>query len=147
MSNGEINKSVLLAEDDDDDFMLFSVAIKESKIAVALSRAINGEVLMDLLRAELPDVLFLDLLLPCKGGKQCIREIRADRRYDGLPIIVYTGLKDITEIEFCYREGANLYVHKPGSLRDLVEIIKRILTINWEKVLYYPERSRFVMGA
>ena len=142
----EYSKRLMLAEDNDDDFLIFSVAIKESKLAVALSRAVNGEIFMDMLRMELPDVLFLDLYLPYKSGKQCIREIRADRRYDNLPIIVYTGIKDVNDVEFCYREGANLYIHKPSSLKDLVEIIKRILSINWQKTLYYPERSKFVLG-
>src|SRR3569833_1538684 len=100
----ENSKRLMLAEDNDDDFLIFSVAIKESKLAVALSRAVNGEILMDMLRMELPDVLFLDLLLPYKSGTQCIREIRADRRYDNLPVIVYTGINDVNDVEFCYRD-------------------------------------------
>src|ERR1700755_2803329 len=97
--------NVLIAEDDDDDFFIFSVAISETAFTVILRRAEDGELLMKLLQEEIPDVLFLDLLMPCKDGKQCLLEIRSDRRYDRLPVIVYTSLEDLETIEYTYRQG------------------------------------------
>src|ERR1041384_1470714 len=87
--------NVIIAEDDDDDFFIFSVAISETAFTVILKRAEDGELLMKLLQEQIPDILFLDLLMPCKDGKQCLLEIRSDRRYDSLPIIVYTALEDL----------------------------------------------------
>lgn len=139
---------VLLAEDDDDDFFIFSLAVKELSVRVMLTRAENGDILMKLLdEAPHPDLLFLDLLMPCKDGRTCIKEIRANAKYDTLPIIVYSSMRDMNNIEFCYREGGNLYVFKPSSLPDLKDILERILSIDWKNMMYYPPLSGFVISA
>ena len=143
----EIPTHVLIAEDDDDDYYVFSLAIAETSFTVLLSRAIDGEVLLKLLEEKIPDILFLDLLMPCKDGRECLREIRANRKYDKIPIIIYTSLSDLVNIEYCFREGSNLYAIKPNTVGELKAILERILTINWKKTLYFPQRSEFVLKA
>jgi len=138
--------NVLIAEDDDDDFFIFSVAISEISFAVILRRAEDGEILMKMLQEQIPDILFLDMLMPCREGKQCLLDIRSDRRYDSLPIIVYTSLEDLDTIEYCYRQGSNLFTVKPNSIEDLKEALHRILSIDWKKTMYFPPKSEFIIG-
>jgi CheY-like chemotaxis protein len=138
---------VLLAEDDDDDYLIFSLAVDEiTSVRVELKRAENGDILMRLLDEKHPDLLFLDLLMPCKDGRQCIREIRSNRKFDSLPIIVYSSMSDLESIEFCYREGSNLYAKKPSSLSDLKSILEKIFSMDWKRMLYYPPMSQFVIN-
>ena len=137
---------VMMAEDDDEDYLIFSLAIDELSYAVVLTRAENGEILMKLLEEKHPDILFLDLLMPCKDGQQCLKEIRANKKYDAIPIIVYTSLNDLKEIDFCYREGSNLYAIKPSSLSELKAVLERIFSIDWKKLLYFPPRNQFVIN-
>ncbi len=144
-SNAPVN--ILVAEDDDDDYLIFSIAIKETSFTYVLKRAENGEILLKCLNDELPDILFLDLLMPCTDGKQCLKEIRANKKYDNLPIIVYSSLNDLNSVEYCYREGSNLYVIKPNSISDLKSILERILTIDWKRTMYFPQKSQFVVNA
>jgi CheY-like chemotaxis protein len=141
----EVDRYVMLAEDDDDDYYMFSLAIKEVPIKVLLTRAEDGEKLMRLLDEKTPDILFLDLLMPCKDGQECLQEIRAIKKYDNLPIIVYTSMEDLRTIEFCYRQGANLYALKPISFQELSGLLERLLLMDWKKVLYYPTLSQFVV--
>ena len=139
---------VLLAEDDDDDYLVFSLAIDElSSVKVVLTRAENGDILMRLLDEKHPDLLFLDMLMPCRDGRQCIREIRSNKQFDALPIIVYSSLSDLETIEFCYREGTNLYAKKPSSVKDLKDILERIFAIDWKRMMYYPPMSQFVINS
>jgi CheY-like chemotaxis protein len=138
--------SILVAEDDDDDYVFFSMAVEEVEIAVALSRAEDGEILMRMLQEQIPDILFLDLQMPLKSGQECLREIRQDRRYDQLPIIIYSSFSDPDNIEQCFREAANLYSIKPDSLRGLVDVIKRVLSVDWKKMGYFPGRADFVIN-
>lgn len=138
---------VLLAEDDDDDFFIFSLAVKELPVRVMLSRAENGDILFKLLDESVPDLLFLDLLMPCKDGRTCIKEIRANAKYDTLPVIVYSSMRDMNNIQFCYREGGNLYVFKPSTLPELKDILERIFAIDWKNMMYYPPLSNFVISA
>lgn len=137
---------VLMAEDDDEDFDLLTDAINELSIEVSLTRAENGDVLMKMLHREIPDMLFLDILMPCRDGKDCLREIRADKKFDNLPIIVYTSLKDIETEEFCYRKGTHLLVYKPHSFSELTGVVQRIFSLNWRKVRNFPKRSDFVLN-
>lgn len=141
------DKHVLLAEDDDDDFFIFSLAVQELSMKVMLTRAENGDILLKLLDESCPDLLFLDLLMPCKDGRTCIKEIRANAKFDTLPIIVYSSMRDMNNIQFCYREGSNLYVFKPSSLPELKDILERILAIDWKNMMYYPPLSGFVISA
>jgi response regulator RpfG family c-di-GMP phosphodiesterase len=145
--NPENPITILVGEDDDDDFLIFSIAIEEMSFTYALKRAENGEILLKLLNDELPDILFLDLLMPCTDGKQCLKEIRANKKYDSLPIIVFSSLNDLNSIEYCYREGSNLYVIKPHSMSVLKDVLERILSIDWKKTMYFPQKSQFVINA
>src|SRR5688572_11406534 len=137
---------VLMAEDDDEDFFIFSLAIKELSIKVVLTRAENGDILLQLLDEKNPDIVFLDLLMPCKDGRTCLKEIRANKKYDTIPIVVYSSLNDLKSIEFCYREGSNLYAVKPSTLQELKTVLEKIFSIDWKKMLYFPPRSKFVVN-
>jgi DNA-binding response OmpR family regulator len=146
MMNNNVT-TVLIGEDDDDDFLIFSSVIKELHFDVLLTRAENGDLVIKLIDQENPDILFLDILLPLKDGRKCIQEIRANKKYDSLPVIVYTALSDLESIEFFYRNGANLYVVKPSSFADLKAALEKIFSIDWKKVMYYPPLSQFVLKA
>lgn len=137
---------VMVAEDDDEDFLIFSLAIDELSFTVVLTRAENGEILLKLLDEKHPDILFLDLLMPCKDGRQCLKEIRSNRKYDSLPIVVYSSLSDLKEIDFCYREGSNLFAVKPASLTELKLILEKVFSIDWKKLLYFPPKTQFVLN-
>jgi len=141
----QTEKNVLLADDDDDEFLFFTLAIADAQILVALKRVEDGEMLMKALEENIPDVLFLDLHMPCKNGWQCLREIRANKRYDSLPIVTYTAFENLKSIEYCFREGANLYSVKPTNLSSLTELLKRVLSIEWKRIMYFPPRDEFVL--
>ena len=141
-----VKSKVLLAEDDDEDYLVFSLALQELSFRVILTRAENGEILLKMLDEQHPDILFLDLLMPCKDGRQCLKEIRANRKYDTLPIVVYSSFHDLKNIEFCYREGSNLYALKPGSLSELKNVLEKIFAIDWKKMLYFPTLAEFVLN-
>jgi CheY-like chemotaxis protein len=139
-------KNVLIAEDDDDDFFIFSEAIKEISITVILSRAENGEILIRLLEEKFPDMVFLDISMPCVDGRNCLQHIRSNRRYDDLPVIMYTSISDFETVEFCYRQGSNFYVYKPNSYAELVEVLEKIFAIDWKKLMYYPPFSQYIIN-
>lgn len=136
---------ILIGEDDDDDYLIFSLAIEETSYKVLLTRAIDGQMLFSQLEKEVPDILFLDLNLPVKDGWECLKQIRSNHTFDSLPVIIYTSYDDLTNVEYCYREGSNLYTIKPSSVGDLKHILNRILAIDWKKIKYFPPRAEFVM--
>lgn len=139
-----VEKHVLIADDDQDDYLIFSLAIADFPFAVLLNHATDGQQLMQMLDKEFPDILFLDVLMPYKDGKSCLKEIRANKKFDMLPIIMYSSVNIMGEIETCYRAGANLYLVKPGDFSELKKALHQIISSDWKKTMYYPPLAEFV---
>lgn len=139
------SRSVLVADDDPDDFFTFEVACQELSFKIMLSHVTNSDALIKALEEHMPDILFLDIMMPTYTGTHCLKMLRSNRKYDALPIIMYTSMTDVDNVEFCFREGANLYVVKPASFQELKQTLERILTINWKKTMYFPTRDSFII--
>lgn len=119
---------VVLADDDAEDCLIFSQAINELRISIDLATVRDGELLMQLLKKYIPDLLFLDIHMPCKDGKQCIREIRSNPALDKLPVIVYSGMGEKEIISYFYREGANHFLLKPSTMDELKQALEIIFS-------------------
>jgi DNA-binding response OmpR family regulator len=139
-------RDVLLVEDDHDDMEIFESALKATTIPYELRYARNGDELFEKLDQAIPSLLFLDINMPCRDGIACILEIRKNRKYDGLPVIMLTSLLHKHYVDNTYRYGANYYVVKPTSIAALTEKLKHILSIEWGKQLYYPSKNEFVLA-
>ncbi|HRE52964.1 MAG TPA: response regulator [Flavitalea sp.] len=137
---------ILFSDDDTDDALLFTQAADLLSSPVLLSFAEDGEQLMRYLSKELlPDMIFLDLNMPVKNGFECVELIRADKRFDALPIIIYTTSDNPNDINTCHALGANLYIVKPNSFDSIIKTLKRALAINWKTQPFPTPREHFVL--
>lgn len=140
--------TVLLAEDNLEQCFFFKKALKEIASSIQFSEVHDGDGLLTLLQSFLPDLLFLDLAMPCKGGIECIKELREDRRYDSLPIIVFTVSKQDNAIQTAYGFGANLFFSKPDEYSELASSLKVILSMDWDRpksiTEKYFQRNKYV---
>ncbi|XCF04959.1 response regulator [Tamlana crocina] len=133
-----MNKSLLnivLADDDEDDRMLFSEAIEEIDIRTKLSLFSHGKELMDYLNLPnviLPNLIFLDLNMPIKCGMQCLKEIRSNERLNHLCVAIYSTSSSDIDVEETFLNGANIYINKPPSYIKLKESIEKVLKLNWQ---------------
>lgn len=139
-------KDILLAEDDLDDVDIFKWAMDKTEIPHTIRHAENGEVLFVLLKEKIPYILFLDIEMPCKDGLSCILEIRKNRAYDNLPVVIYTSYSYEKYVEDTYRSGANLYLSKLGSMEHIVDNLKKVFSIDWKKYMHYPGRDQYQMS-
>jgi CheY-like chemotaxis protein len=124
---------VLLTDDDADEVMLFQEAIKEIPFLVKLSSAENGYDLLKVLENNQPNLIFLDLNMPGKSGKECLQEIRLNPVFHDIPVIIYSTSNNRDDIDTCYKHGANLYIVKPQLFRDIVKALEKVLSIDWNK--------------
>lgn len=138
---------IILAEDDEDDSQFFEEALNSFSDAPALIRAKDGVELTDLLQEsdKLPDLVFLDLNMPRKNGAQCLHEIREQKEFEHLPVIVLstTSSKDI--IDSMYDSGANLYVQKPSDIRLWKRAIQAVLEMDWNIHPPFSVRKNFTL--
>ncbi|KAB1067753.1 response regulator [Tamlana haliotis] len=133
MSENPLN--IVLADDDDDDRMLFSEAIDEIAIQTNLKLFNHGQELMDYLNtagSNLPNLIFLDLNMPIKNGLQCLKEIRSNTALKDLCVAIYSTSSSEVDIEETFLNGANIYVNKPNNYSKLREAVEKVLQLNWQ---------------
>ncbi|CAM3574433.1 response regulator [Zobellia roscoffensis] len=127
--------NIVLADDDEDDRMLFSEAIDEISIKTNLSLFNHGQELMDYLtlpNTVLPNLIFLDLNMPIKNGMQCLKEIRQNPNLKDLCIAIYSTSSSEKDVEETFLNGANIYLNKPNNFVKLQSSVERILQLNWQ---------------
>ncbi|SFZ92350.1 Response regulator receiver domain-containing protein [Flaviramulus basaltis] len=133
MTNKLLN--IVLADDDEDDRMLFKEAIDEINIRTKLSIFNHGQQLMDYLTLPniiLPNLIFLDLNMPIKNGTQCLIEIRSNPMLQDLCVAIYSTSSSERDIEETFLNGANIYVNKPTNFSKLREVVEKVLQLNWQ---------------
>ncbi len=132
--------TLLLAEDDPNDVMLFRRAMEKSKMANPLQIAKDGEVAIAYLSGEgiyadrnlypLPAIMLLDLKLPRKSGLEVLEWLREQPGINRLPVVVMTSSKESADVSRAYDLGANSYLVKPVSFDNLLEMVK-VLGLYW----------------
>lgn len=134
VNSGFNSKRILLADDDEDDIILFREAVDELNHNLTLDVAEDGQELMTrLYGGMIPDIIFLDLNMPRKNGLECLAEIRNRREFDKTKVIIYSTSSRRKDIDDTRELGANLYFIKPSSYETLVNRLEEILKLNWEK--------------
>src|SRR3954463_351871 len=118
---------VVLADDDADHATLFRIVLKQVDPSKRLTIVRNGEELINLLKTYRPDLVFLDLNMPCKNGIQCLEEIRGRLGFEDLPVVVYSSSSHMTDIQRSYIYKADLYMVKPFNSAHLRNALESIL--------------------
>lgn len=115
-------KSILVIEDDDDIANLVTLHLSDAGFAI--SRVANGRDGLDKVLAENVDLLILDLMLPGIDGLEICRRVRSSERYT--PILMLTARSDEVDRVLGLELGADDYLTKPFSVRELVARVKAL---------------------
>ena len=116
---------ILLVEDETDLVQTLSYSLeKEGYEVVAATSGGEG---LKLATAKLPDIIILDLMLPDMSGLDVCRQLRANELTKELPIIMATARSDEIDRVVGFEVGADDYVVKPFSVRELALRIKAVL--------------------
>jgi CheY-like chemotaxis protein len=86
-----MRRSILFVDDDQDDVEIFSDALKNLDPAVEITVAENGVKALDLLNNKRPCLIILDLNMPFLDGKQTFQKIKANPKFEDVPIIIFTS--------------------------------------------------------
>lgn len=134
---------VVLADDDPDHGLLFQLVLKQVDSTKTFTIVKDGAALMNLLDSFVPDLLFLDLNMPCKNGYECLVEIRKRPELRNLLIVIYSSSAHMTGIQKSYVHKADLYMVKPFNSLHLRNALDSVLKMEW--IENYPnERFYFI---
>lgn len=122
--------SVFIVDDDADDRESIRDAFLENKHNQEYIFMKNGDQLINHLISEpessKPVVILLDLNMPGKDGRDVLKEIKGNKNLKTIPIIVLTTSSSDKDRETSYQLGANCFVTKPDSFRELIDITDSI---------------------
>lgn len=140
--------NIVLADDDEDDRLFFKEAIEQLNLNSDLNLVENGNELMKYLEdlnSPLPDLVFLDLNMPRKGGLECLREIRTSKKLKGLTVAIYSTSSSEEDIEECFVRGANVYINKPNNFESLKSVLLKVISTNYQYNTSSLNKDNFVM--
>ena len=138
---------ILLVEDNPGDVRLAQEALKESKVRNKLYVVEDGVEAMAFLRRQdkyanspQPDLIFLDLNLHRKSGREVLTEIKTDNDLKKIPVVVLTVSKSGEDIERSYANFANAYVSKPLDFEQFMIAMKAIESF-WLTIVKLPSKN------
>ncbi len=141
--------ALLVAEDDDDDYLLTLKALHDTQYAGEIFRVKDGIELVEFLLGKIAEIgagagdgyprilLLLDLNMPRKDGRQALSEIRANPALRCLPVVILTTSNATADINLAYELGANSYARKPSSYAQFAGLLM-IIVKYWFEAVEWP---------
>ena len=123
----ETDKPVIMVVDDDPALQRLIVALLERASLQPVS-AMNAKEARKILQEDpLPNLMLLDIMLPETSGIEYLQELRANERFEHLPIIILSALGNPEQIREGLDEGADRYLTKPYLANNLIRTVKEVL--------------------
>jgi DNA-binding response OmpR family regulator len=116
---------VLIADDEPNILISLEYLMKREGHAVSVAR--DGQEALDLLRRERPRLLLLDVMMPKKTGFEVCQELRADDAVKDTLVLMLTAKGRDTDVAKGLGVGADAYMTKPFSTKDLVAKVREML--------------------
>lgn len=119
-----MKEKILIVEDEKDIAKMIDYNLKKEGFRTLIAR--DGEDALDSAMRELPDLILLDLMLPGVDGLEICKELKKERKTAGIPIIMLTAKSRESDKIVGLELGADDYVTKPFSPRELIARIKAV---------------------
>lgn len=138
------NLQILLADDDLEEHYIMALAMKEHA-SINIDFVNNGSALLSYLDNQMPDILLLDPGMPGLNWQACLRIIRAETRFDQMPVVIYTGSRAPEQIKLARQERSDMYAVKQPTLDKVKLMMNVILKKAWIPLSARMEQD-FVVG-
>lgn len=126
------SKLVAIIDDEPDILELLSVSIKRAGFRI--KEFSNADSLLKWMRNETPNILILDLMLPDADGFEICKYMKKNDKLSNIPIIMLTARSEETDKVLGLELGADDYITKPFSPRELIARIKAVLRRDEKKI-------------
>jgi PleD family two-component response regulator len=123
--NARPGTRILIIEDSPTIVFALRRMLEQNKLAVV--EADTAERGLEMAYADVPDLIFLDIVLPGMSGFNALRALRRDARTQRVPVIMMSGNEQATEEFYVQRIGADDFMKKPFSRAEVFARIERML--------------------
>ncbi|MFN3331824.1 MAG: response regulator transcription factor [Caldilinea sp.] len=121
---------VLIVDDEANIVISLEFLMEQAGYAVAIAR--NGDEALEKIEGFRPDLVLLDVMLPGVNGFDILQRVRQQPEYRNMAIIMLTAKGREVEVTKGLALGANAYITKPFSTRELLAEVRRHLDVNHE---------------
>lgn len=118
-------EKILIVDDELDTLRLIEMMLESKGYQIVVAG--NGEKALAIAERELPDLILLDIMMPGMDGYEVTRQLRQGKSTHGIPIILFTAKTSIDDRVQGLEIGADAYLTKPISSRELLAHIKAVL--------------------
>ena len=120
-----MSKKILVADDEPNIVAAVEFLLQRSGYEVHVAR--NGDEALKLIEVHLPDLVLLDVMMPLRSGYEVCMRMRERPDWQHIKIVMLSAKGRDAEVSKGLATGADLYVTKPFSTRDLVAKINDLL--------------------
>ena len=120
-----MTRKVLIADDEPNILISLEFLMKREGHQVSVAR--DGDEALEAIRRERPDLVLLDVMMPGKTGFDVCAEVRADDSLAGTKIVLLTAKGRDTDVAKGTALGADAYVTKPFSTKELAARVRELL--------------------
>ncbi|MHA2204082.1 MAG: response regulator [Candidatus Hodarchaeales archaeon] len=117
-------KSILIVDDEEDTLEMLSTILEHENYLTW--KATNGNEALELVE-KVPDLVLLDIRMPGLSGLEVCRRLKQDDKFKHIPIIIFSAKVLSHDIELGLNAGADEYLTKPFSTKELTQLIKKYI--------------------
>lgn len=118
-------KKILIVDDEPAILMSLDFLMKKEGFHVFIAR--DGEEALTIIKTENPDLIVLDIMMPNVDGYEVCRFVKNSPAYEKIKVIFLSAKTSKADIEKGYALGADGYVVKPFSTKELVKQVKQLI--------------------
>ena len=127
-----LQKRILVVDDEPDFAAIVQGNLEKEGFEVEI--AYNGVEGLEKVKANPPDAIVLDVMMPEKDGYVVCKELKEDNAYCNIPIVLLTAVAShVTSTRYTHRDGmateADDYIAKPASAEEITKSLKRLLNV------------------
>ena len=120
-----MTKRILIVDDEPNIVISLEFLMKREGFQVSV--AVDGQAALDKIAENIPDLVLLDVMMPKKSGFEVCQEVRANPAWSAIKVVMLTAKGRDIEVQKGVALGADAYVTKPFSTRELVAKVRSVL--------------------
>ncbi|MFA6313743.1 MAG: response regulator [Sterolibacterium sp.] len=123
-----MSRKILIVDDEPNIVISLEFLMKREGFTVSV--AVDGEEALQKIAETQPDLVLLDVMMPKKSGFEICQEVRANPAWTAIKIVMLTAKGRDTEVQKGVALGADAYVTKPFSTKELVATVRSVLGLD-----------------
>jgi CheY-like chemotaxis protein len=146
MDNSNKYFNIVIAEDDEDDYLLIAETLRTVETIGFIHWVKDGEELLKFLddcdssdesQGRKPNLIILDLNMPKKDGRETLYELKSHPQRKSIPVVILTTSQAESDISQAYQLGANSFIQKPFKYSDF-KLTMEVLQDYWINIVKLP---------